>query len=58
MKDFVRMVIRNLLHENIDVHSKIFITEFRVDGIKCISKLQSHCDIINFSGKVDMIGFQ
>ena len=39
------------LHANIDVHSRILIAEFPVDGIKCIGKLQSHCANMNFSGK-------
>ena len=31
------------LHANTDVHSRILISEFPSDGIKCIEKLQSHC---------------
>ena len=41
----------NLLHENIDVHSRILIAEFPKDGIKCIDKLQSHCANMTFSDK-------
>ena len=44
--------IRNLLHENTDVHSRRLISEFPKDGIKCIEKLQSHCANIIFSGKI------
>ena len=52
----MKKAIRNLLHVNIDVHSRIFISEFPKDGIKCIEKLQSHCANMTFSEKVDMIG--
>ena len=34
-----------------DFHSIRFIDEFPVDGVKCISKLQSHCANMTFSGK-------
>ena len=37
---YVKKAMMNLLHENIDVHSKIFIAEFPMDGIQCIEKLQ------------------
>ena len=40
IKYFVRKSIRNLLHANIDVHSRRLIAEFPADGIKCIEKLQ------------------
>ena len=36
IEDYAKKVTRNLLHTNIDVHSKILITVFRKDGIKCI----------------------
>ena len=35
--------IRNLLHANIDLHSRRLIAELPKYGIKCIEKLQSHC---------------
>ena len=38
-----KKAIRNILHENIDVHSRRLISEFSMDGIKCIEKLQAHC---------------
>ena len=38
-----KKAIRNILHENIYVHSRRLINEFPIDGIKCIEKLQSHC---------------
>ena len=40
IKDHVKKAIRNLLHANIDVHSRRVIAEFPGDGVKCISKLQ------------------
>ena len=43
IKDFSKKAIRNLLHANIDVHSRRLIAEFPADGIKCIEKLHSHC---------------
>ena len=44
--------IRNLLHENIDVHIRRLIAEFPKDGIKCIEKLQSHCANMTFADKI------
>ena len=44
------------MHANIDVHSRILIAEFPIDGIKYIKKLQSHCANMTFAEKVDMIG--
>ena len=41
--------VRNLLHSNIYVHSRILIAEFPMDGIKCIEKLQSHWELRNKS---------
>ena len=40
IEDYVEKAIRNLLHANIDVHSRRLIAEFPKDGIKCIEKLQ------------------
>ena len=48
---FEKRAIRNILHANIDVHSRRLIAEFPVDGIKCIEKLQSHCANMTFSDK-------
>ena len=45
------MAIRDILHTNIDVHSRKLIDEFPVDGIKCIEKLKSHCANMTFSEK-------
>ena len=36
IEDFVKNDIRNILHANIDVHSRRLIAEFPKDGIKCI----------------------
>ena len=57
IKDYVRKSIINLLHASIDVHSRRLISEFPRYGVKCISKLQSHCANMTFSEKLDMIGF-
>ena len=51
IEDYVKKSIRNILHTNIDVHIRIFIDEFPVDGIKCIEKLQSHCANMTFPDK-------
>ena len=45
------MAIRNLLHANSCVHSRILIAEFPEYGIKCIQKLQSHCANMTFADK-------
>ena len=42
IEDYAKKAIRNLLHANIDVHSRGFIAEFPKYGIKFIEKLQSH----------------
>ena len=49
-----KRAIRNLLHENIDVHSRRLIADFPKDEINFIDKFQSHCANITFSEKVDM----
>ena len=51
IKSFSKKAIGNILHANIDVHSRRLIAEFPADGIKCIEKLQSHCANMTFSGK-------
>ena len=33
IEDYAKKAIRTLLHENIDVHSRILIAEFPKDGI-------------------------
>ena len=39
IEDCTKKDIRNLLHANIDVHSRRLIAEFPKYGIKCIEKL-------------------
>ena len=51
IKYFARKAIRNILHANIDIHSRILISEFPADGIKCIEKLQSHFANMTFADK-------
>ena len=51
IKYFANNAIRNIFHGNIDVHSRRLITEFPVDGIKCIEKLQSHCENMTSADK-------
>ena len=51
IEDYAKKAIMNLLHANIDVHSRILIAEFPKDGIKYIDKLQSHCTNMTFAGK-------
>ena len=51
MKEYVKNDIINLLHANIDFHSRRLIAELPVDGVKCISKLQSHFANMNVSVK-------
>ena len=51
IEDYAKKDIRNLLHANIDVHSRSLIAEFPKDGIKCIEKLQSHCANMTFADK-------
>ena len=51
IKDYYKKAIGNLLHANIDDPSRRLISELPVDGVKCISKLQSYCANMNFSDK-------
>ena len=51
IEDYTKKSIRNLLHANIDVHSRRFISELPKDGINCIEKLLSHCANMTFAGK-------
>ena len=39
IEDYAKKAIRNLLHANIDVHSRRLISDFPIDGIQCIEKL-------------------
>ena len=49
IKYYARKAIKNILHANIDVHSRRLIIEFTVYGVKYIPNLQSHCENMNFS---------
>ena len=51
IKDYSKNAIINLLHANIDVHSRRLIAEFQKYGIKCIEKLQSNFANMTFSEK-------
>ena len=51
LKIMQKKAIRNLLHANIDVHSRRLIAEFPKYGIKSLEKLQSHCANMTFSDK-------
>ena len=51
IKDYVKKAIGDLLHTNIDVRSRRLISEFPVDGVKCISKHQYNCANMTFSEK-------
>ena len=51
IEDYSKKSIRNLLHANIDVHSRRLIDKFLKYGIKCIDKLKSHCANMTFSDK-------
>ena len=52
IEHYAKKAIRNILHANIDVHSKRFIAEFPKYGIKCIEKLQSNCANMTFADKI------
>ena len=39
------------MRANIDVHSRRLISEFPMDGIKCIERLQSHCTNMTFADR-------
>ena len=51
IEDYAKKAIRNLLHANIDVHSRRLIAKFPKYGVKCIEKLQSHCANMTFADK-------
>ena len=50
-EDYAKKAIRNILHANIDLHSRRLIAGSPMDGVKCIEKLQSHCVNMNFADK-------
>ena len=47
----VKKANMNLLHANIDVHSRRLIDELLGDGVKYTLKTQSHCANMTFSDK-------
>ena len=49
IEDYAKKSIRNLLHANIDAHSRILFAELPRYGIKCIEKLQSHFANMTFA---------
>ena len=51
IEGYAKNAIRNLLHANVDVHSRRLIAELPKYGIKCIEKLQSHCSNMTFANK-------
>ena len=51
IEDYTKKAIRNLLHANIDVHSRRLISEYPKDGIKCIEKLQYNSAKMTFADK-------
>ena len=51
IEDYAKNAIRNLLHANIDVHSRRLVAEFPIDGIKCIENFQSYCVNMTFADK-------
>ena len=38
IKEFAKKAIRNIFHDDIDVHSSRLFAEFPGDGMKCIEK--------------------
>ena len=51
IEDFEK-AIRNILHANINVHIRRLFSEFPIDGIMCIKKLQSYCANMTFADKI------
>ena len=51
IEDYAKKAIRDIFHAIFDVHSRILIAEFPMDGIKCIEKLQSHCAKMTFADR-------
>ena len=55
IEGYAKKAIRKLLHANIDVHSRIFITEFPKDGIKRIENYNHIVQTWPLLIKVDMV---
>ena len=51
IENYAKKAIINLLHANINGHSRRFISEFPKDGVKCTENLQSHCANMTFADK-------
>ena len=51
IEDYAKKAIRNLFHENTDVHSRRLIAGFPKHRVKCIENLQSHCVNMTFADK-------
>ena len=51
IKYFVKKAIGNILHANIDVHSRRLIAQLPGDRVKFISNIQSHYANMNFAYK-------
>ena len=51
IEDYAKKATRNLLHANIDVHSRRLIAELPKNGVKCIEKFQPHCAYMTFADK-------
>ena len=51
IEDYAKKSIRNIMHANIGIHSRRFISELPMDGIKCNAKLQSDCANMTFDDK-------
>ena len=51
IEDYTKKAIRNILHANINVHIRRLFSEFPIDEIMCIKKLQSYCANMTFAEK-------
>ena len=54
IEGFAKKAIRNILHENIDLHSRILISDFPTDGIKWTRPFITKVDITVFFSKLDI----
>ena len=54
IEDYAKKAIRNILHDNIDVHSRRLIAEFPKYGIKCIENCNHIVQTRLLQIKVDM----
>ena len=56
IEDYTKKAIRNLLHANIDVHSRRLIADFPKCGVKCIQNCNHIVQTWPFLIKVDKTG--